>query len=144
MKNMKTIEELQEKLGESFDLDQVEDCRKIIGVLLRANKEKEDYAQKACDDLRMLALMVLNGNPEAKDKAQEAMAGVKKEKKNAEDLILDMMSSMGEASEMTNRKLIQAVTEYVWANLNMASRESSILGEMIHRMKKFSGSNKLN
>ena len=69
MGGVRNIEELQERLDGVYDLNQADDCRKMIGVLLRSIREKERLGQQLQNQLKTLALMVVNENPEARDKA---------------------------------------------------------------------------
>jgi hypothetical protein len=43
---------------------------------------------------------------------------------------------MKSSEAMTNEQLITAVTDKIWMGLDMSSRESAVLGEMIFRIKK--------
>jgi len=139
MDGVRTIEELQDKLDGVYDLRDVEDCRKVLGVLLRSIEEKSAYGSLAYDRLRMLALMVINGNPEARDKAREVMAGSGKSKKEVMDFLMNMAGTMKQAESLTNKQLIAEVTDTVWGVLDMSSRESAVLGELIYRTKKLTG-----
>lgn len=139
MNGARTIEELQEKLDGVYDLEKVEDCRKVIGVLLRSIRDKDNTAQSSQDQLKMLAIMILNGNPESREKAREVLAGTGKTKKEVMAFLMSMAGTMKEAEVMPNKQLIAEVTDAIWAGYDMASRESSILGEMIFRYKKAVG-----
>ena len=139
MDGAKTIEQLQEKLDGVYDLSQAEDCRKVIEVLLRSTNESKQTAQQTQDQLRMLALMVVNGNPEARDKAREVMAGSGKTKAEVFDFLMAMSKTMEAATAMSTKQFIMEVTDTVWAGLDMSSRESAVLGELIFRTKKLAG-----
>ncbi len=136
MNAVKDIEELQKKLEGIFDLTQVEDCRKVIGTLLRTIQDRNAAAQKAHDDLKTLALMVMNENPDARRKALDVMAGSKESKQRVEEHIVRMCNSMTEAKEMSNRQLLSEVTDKIWGCLDQSGRESAILGELLFRTKK--------
>jgi len=135
MGGVRNIEELQERLDGVYDLNQADDCRKMIGVLLRSIREKERLGQQLQNQLKTLALMVVNENPEARDKAREALAKSGKTKAEVFDFLMNMAKTMDAAEAMSNDQLVSEVTNLVWAGLDMSSRESSVLGEMIHRMK---------
>lgn len=139
MDGVRNIEELQEKLDGVYDLHQAEDCRKVIDVLLRSAREKAVAGQQAQDRLKMLAIMVLNGNPEAREKAKEALAGSGKSKKEVMDFLMSMVNTGAQANALSTKQLISEVTDTVWAGLDMASRESAVLGELIYRTKKLIG-----
>lgn len=139
MDGVRTIEELQGKLEGVYDLERVEDCRKVIGVLLRSIVEKAAAGDQAQERLKMLSLMVINGNPEARDKAREVMAGSGKTKKEVMDFLMSMAGTMHAAEGLTNKQLIAEVTDTVWGTLDMSSRESAVLGELIYRAKKMTG-----
>lgn len=139
MDGVKTIEELQAKLAGVFDLSEVDDCRKIIGVLLRSMGEKESSSQSCQNNLKMLAMMVVNGNPEARDKATEVLTGSRKSKNEMWDFLVGMAKTMEQATSMTTEQIISEVMEKVWSPLDMSSRESAVLGELIFRTRKLIG-----
>lgn len=139
MDGVRTIEELEEKLDGVYDLNQVEDCRKVIEVLLRSIQEKSVSAQQNQDRLKTLAIMVINGNPEAREKAKEALAISGNTKREVFDFLMGMVNTSKEATALTTKQLISEVTDTVWSELNMSGRESAVLGEMIFRMKKLIG-----
>ena len=139
MDGVRTLDELQEKLDGAFDLSQAEDCHKVIETLLRTIRDRDAAAQKAQDDLKMLALMVMNENLEARAKARDVMTGSKKGKVGVGEFILKMFASMTDANGMTNKQLVSEVTGKIWGSLDMSSRESAILGELLFRMKKLIG-----
>jgi hypothetical protein len=136
MDGIKNIGELQEKLDGVYDLEQLEDCRKMIDVLLRSIREKEMVALRSQDQLHILALMVVNRNPEAREKALEVTSGSEKPKVKVIDFLTSMADTMKSSEAMTNEQLITAVTDKIWMGLDMSSRESAVLGEMIFRIKK--------
>jgi hypothetical protein len=130
---------LQDKLDGVFDLNQTEDCQKVIETLLRTVRDREQAAQKSQDDLKMLALMVMNENPEARRKALDVMTVSKKGKSGVGAYIMRMFNTMTEAKEMTNKQLLSEVTGKIWGCMDMSSRESAILGELLFRTKKLIG-----
>jgi hypothetical protein len=83
--------------------------------------------------------MVMNGNPEARDKAREALVVQGKSKVEVLEFLLRMAKTMDQAESLSNKELIAEVTDTIWAQLTMDSRESAVLGEMIHRAKKMAG-----
>lgn len=137
MDGVMNIDELQDRLDGVYDLNQVDDCRKMIEILLRSVREKTALEKQCRDNLKMLALMVINGNPEARELAKEAMAGSGKSKKDVVDFLKQMALRIKEADDMTNHQLIQDVIDSVWSGLSLNSHESAVLGEMISRTKKF-------
>ena len=139
MDGVRSVEELQERLEGVYDLNRAEDCWKVIGVLLRSVRQEKATAQQAVDRLKTLALMVVNENPAVRDKAREAIAGSGKSKKELFDFLMDMAKTMDSASELSNKQLVGEVTDTIWAELDMSSRESAVLGELIYRMKKLTG-----
>ena len=136
MDGARNIEELQTKLDGVYDLTQVDDCRKMIEVLLRSIRDRDTTAQQAQDRLKMLALMVTNDNPEAKDKAREALSNSGKSKAAVWDFLMKMVRTMEAAEAMPTEQLLSEVMNTIWAEFDMSSRESSILGELIYRVKK--------
>jgi hypothetical protein len=139
MDGVRNIEELQTRLDGVFDLGNVDDCRKMIDVLLRSIKEKDMAAQQSKDRLKLLSLMVINDNPDAKAKAREAMALSGSSKKEVSNFMSDMVGMMNLADSMTTKQIITYVIENIWMEYDMSGRESAILGEMIRRMKLFAG-----
>jgi hypothetical protein len=136
MDGIKNIGELQEKLDGVYDLEQLEDCRKMIDVLLRSICEKEIVALRSQDQLHILALMVVNRNSEARDKALEVLSGSRKSRVKVIDFLTSMADTMKLSEAMTNEQLVTEVTDKIWMGLDMSSRESAVLGEMIFRIKK--------
>ena len=134
----RNIDELQEKLDGVYDLSNVDDCRKMIDSLLRSILDKSMCIEQSQNQLKLLALMVVNGNPDAVEKAKDVMAGSGKSKTELLDFLMGMASTMKEAEGMTNKQVISEVTDMIWAGFDISSRESAVLGEMIHRMKKYS------
>jgi translation initiation factor 2 alpha subunit (eIF-2alpha) len=134
----RNIDELQEKLDGVYDLLKVDDCRKMIDVLLRSILDKSNCLEQTQNQLKMLALMVVNDNPNAIEKAREVMAGSGKSKAELMDFLMGMANTMKEAEGMTNKQIISEVTDMIWSGLDSSSRESAVLGEMIHRMKECS------
>ena len=134
----RNIDELQEKLDGVIDFQQVDDCRKMIDVLLRSILDKSNCLEQTQNQLKMLALMVVNDNPSAIEKAREVMAGSGKSKAELMDFLMGMANTMKEAEGMTNKQIISEVTDIIWSGLDISSRESAVLGEMIHRMKGYS------
>jgi len=116
-------------------LGNVDDCRKMIDVLLRSIREKNMAAQQSKDRLKLLALMVINDNPEAKAKAKEAMALSGCSKKEVSNFMSNMVGMMNLADSMTTKQIITYVLENIWMEYDMSGQESAILGEMIRRMK---------
>jgi translation initiation factor 2 alpha subunit (eIF-2alpha) len=134
----RNIDELQEKLAGVYDLLKVDDSRKMIDVLLRSILDKSNCLEQTQNQLKMLALMVVNDNPNAIEKAREVMAGSGKSKAELMDFLMGMANTMKEAEGMTNKQIISEVTDMIWSGLDSSSRESAVLGEMIHRMKEYS------
>ena len=134
----RNIDELQEKLDGVYDLLKVDDSRKMIDVLLRSILDKSNCLEQTQNQLKMLALMVVNDNPNAIEKAREVMAGSGKSKAELMDFLMGMANTMKEAEGMTNKQIISEVTDMIWSGLDSSSRESAVLGEMIHRMKEYS------
>lgn len=139
MDGARTLDELQEKLDGVFDLNRADDCQKVIETLLRTVRDRDSVTQKAQDDLKMLALMVINDNPEVRTRARESVMGHSKGKVSVGEYILKMFTSMTDANGMTNKELISEVTGSIWGSLDMSSRESAILGELLFRTKKLIG-----
>jgi cytochrome c556 len=136
MDRVRTIEELQDKLDGVYDLETVDDCRKIISMLLRTEFDRDVLFKQSQDKLKNLAIMVVNENPQEKDQAREALSKSGKSKRSLMSFMTDMSKEMDSASSITNNQLITAVTDQIWSVFDISSRESSILGEMIERLKK--------
>ena len=139
MNAARDIEELEKKLDGVYDLTRTEDCRKIIGVLLRSIRERNEVCQQDRQSLKMLSMMVLNGNPRARTKAQESMVTFKRAPGEVLGFLMGMCRTMNEAEKLTTEKLITEVMNSVWSNLDASSRESALLGELVYRMKKLVG-----
>jgi hypothetical protein len=135
MNGATTIDELQDRLGDNPNLNEVEGCRQVISLLLLAIKDREKVAEHARDLLKNLAMMVLNGNPEVVEKAKEYTIRQGKEKYEVMEFLLKMVDTMTEAENMTDENLVTEVLERIWQGMDMSSRESSLLGELIHRFK---------
>ena len=136
MDGIRNIEELEKKMDGVYDLNEVDDCRKIIGVMLRSIREKDILAQQYQDRLKMLSIMVVNENLKAKEKAQEFLSGVGKSKSEVMGFLLGIAETMKAATEMETKEIIDEVTHTVWSTMDMSSRESAVLGELIERMRK--------
>ena len=143
MDGIRTLDELQEKLDGVFDLNQADDCQKVIETLLRTIRDRDEAAQKAQDDLKMLALLVMNESLEARIKAKEIMTVSKKGKSGVGEFILKMFNSMIDATKLSNKQIIEEVTSKIWGSLDMSSRESAVLGELLLRSKKAFGKEKV-
>jgi len=73
-----TIEQLQEKLEGTYDLNDLADCQSVIRMLLRDLDMANARAQRAATDLKSLSFMVNTGNPKASEKAEDVLAGMPK------------------------------------------------------------------
>lgn len=137
MKGEVTLEKLQESLDGVYDLRDTVDCHSVIRFLLRDLEGSKARERQARERLRSLAASVISGDFAAKEKAHEALApaGVKDEPANAVKFILRMGEMMKAAEDMTNDQLSEEVLDKVWANFDMSSRESAVLGEMMARFK---------
>ena len=63
------LEGLRKRLEGTYDLDKVEDCQRVIEVLLRGSDRANVTVAKAREELKALALDVVNERIEAKERA---------------------------------------------------------------------------
>ena len=134
------LEGLRKKLEGTYDLDKAEDCQKVIQVLLRGSDQANQTASKARAELKALALDVVNERFEAKDRAAKVLTAKDdneepRERGPAEvmDFLSKMANEMTRAEAMTNEELKSEVLNGLWANLDMHSRDSALLSEMVRR-----------
>jgi hypothetical protein len=135
----KNIEDLKDKLDGVFDLDKLEDCQRIVGVLLRSIQSEKKAGQQSLSDLRTLAIMVIGDNPKARDKARDVMSVAKKNPSQVYNFLMEMARTMQEAQAMKDEELINAVMDKIWSGFDGASMESALLGELVNRMKNMLG-----
>jgi len=136
------LEGLRKRLEGTYDLDKAEDCQRVIQVLLRGSDKANRTASEARSELQALALDVVNDRLEAKEKAakvltaSEALASPK-ERGPAEVMgfLSKMADEMTRAEDMTDEQLKSEVLNGLWANLDMHSRDSAVLGEIVRRFR---------
>ena len=63
------VRELEERLGGAYDLDASDDCRAIIGLLMRDLDEANVRERETNGSLKTLSLMVMNMNPAMRKEA---------------------------------------------------------------------------
>jgi hypothetical protein len=132
-----TLEKLQKNLDGVYDLRDTADCHAMIRFLLRDLDGSKAREKQAREKLKSLAASVLSDSFDAKEKARNVLSasGGKEDSTNAIKFILRMGEMMKAAEDMTNEQLSEEVLDKVWANLDMSSRESAVLGEMMARFK---------
>jgi len=135
-----TIEQLQEKLEGTYDLNDLADCQSVIRMLLRDLDMANARAQRAATDLKSLSFMVNTGNPKASEKAEDVLAGMpKRSGERVMDTLRRMSSEISRAEDLPNEQLTDEVFREVWGNLDFDGRPSAVLEEMIHRFKRLTG-----
>ena len=132
-----TLEKLQEKLNDVYDLRDTSDCHAVIRMLLRDVEGSKARENKYRVQLRSLAAAVLGEYYDAKEKARDALSSSSPKEcpVNVMGFISKMAVMMKYAEDMTDEKLASEVLDRVWANLDMSSGESALLGEMMERFK---------
>jgi len=136
------LEGLRKRLEGTYDLDKAEDCQRVIQVLLRGSDKANRTASEARSELQALALDVVNDRLEAKEKAAKVLtdkdkANEPRERGPAEvmDFLNTMSEEMGKAEGLSDRKLYEEIINGLWANLDIHSRDSAQLGELMRRFK---------
>jgi len=129
-----TIEELREKLEGVYDLGNALDCEAVIRMLLRDLDGANRRAETATDKLKVLAFMVSQGKPETRERAQEILAGSGK-KEEVWDFLMEMCEEIRRAEAMSAEDLGEDVLNRVWSEMDMQTRESAILAELIRRFR---------
>lgn len=130
------IDQLEEKLGGTFDLKDVGDCRKVIKTLLRDLELASKRSEKMATERRMLAFMVSRNKSSAKKKADEILKG--SPKKTGSELLgfLSRMSQEADfAKGLDDKQLVEEVLRTVWGDLDMDGRASAVMEELIERFK---------
>jgi hypothetical protein len=136
------LEGLRKRLEGTYDLDKVEDCQRVIQVLLRGSDKANRTASNARSELKALALDVVNDRFEAKERAAKALTNKDGEepRERGPAQLMGFLSKMAEemtrAEDMTDEELKSEVLSGLWANLDMHGRDSAVLGEIVGR---FSG-----
>jgi hypothetical protein len=132
------LEGLRERVKGTYDLDKAEDCQKVIKVLLRGSDNAHRTAEEAKTKLRALALDVVNERFEAKERAATALRDDKPVKRNAGEL-MGFLSKMAKeitlAEDMTDEELVSEILNGLWANLDLHSEDSALLGELVRRFQ---------
>lgn len=128
-----SFEELQEKLGDVFDFNSADDCKKVITMLVRDLKVARHRIEKLEHDSKLLAALVLNHKDEMNDQAKEVLNMGKKGEVNIIEFMTTMSQTMEEAEKMDDETLIGEVLNQVWGNFDVSSLESALLGELIGR-----------
>ena len=136
------LEGLRKRLEGTYDLNKAEDCQKVIQVLLRGSDRANRTASEARSELKALALDVVNDRFVAKERASKVLTDKDGDKPRecgpAEVMgfLSEMADEMTRAEDMTDEELKSEVLNGLWANLDMHSRDSAVLGETVRR---FSG-----
>ena len=132
--------ELQDKLGGVYDLTDIVDCQSVIRMLLTDMKREKARTEDMWQKLQGLADRVLLSD-EIEDGLRKMayevrnVKGVKRTKQAVVEFLMKMSEFMGEADKMSDDELISACME-VWSNLDMDSKESAVVEELMERFKK--------
>jgi hypothetical protein len=134
------LEGLRKRLEGTYDLDKVEDCQRVIQVLLRGSDSANVTLSRAREELKALALDVVNDRIEAKERAAEVLTakdGSEELRPRGPEPLMGFLSKMADemvrAEEMTDEDLKSEVLNGLWANLDMHSRDSAVLSELMRR-----------
>ena len=136
-----TLEELQEVVGEDYDLTKVEDCRTLIGILLKGIEAHQAQAKTAHGKLKLLSVHCVKDRHDAARKFAEGVLEGVELRGEAEVLeeLLGMCDEIRAAESLEDGALIDEVMTDVWGELPFTSRESAVLEELIRRYKKAKG-----
>jgi hypothetical protein len=136
------LEGLRKRLEGTYDLDKAEDCQRVIQVLLRGSDKANMTANEARVELKALALDVVNERIEAKDKAAKILTdkdGPDEPRERGPAEVMDFLNKMSEettkAEALSDRQLYEEIINGLWANLDIHSRDSAQLGELMRRFK---------
>ena len=135
-----TVKELQKKLKGHYDLTNAVDCQSVIRMLLVDLERAKKRADAAFSELRMLALLVSREKPTAKSMAGEVLEGIPMESAaKVMDAILAMCGEIKRAKALKDQEVADEVFRHVWGDLEMHSRGSAVLEELVLRFKKQAG-----
>ena len=131
------IRELQDKLIGVYDFTNALDCQAVISMLLKDLEIEKKTTQILSGELKTLATAVVDEKPEAISKATVITGGGSRTRSKVSVMgFLERMSlKMTEAESMTDEQLREALLQ-IWAEYDMDSKESSVLGEVLERLKK--------
>jgi hypothetical protein len=133
------LEQLQQKLEGVFDLTNTLDCQSVIRALLKDLERARGEELAAQAKLRILASLVSNGKTSAKEVARGVLE--KTEKRSPEevmDFLFCMCDETKRAEKLGDKDLISDAIK-AWAELDMHSRESAVIDELIQRFKAAKG-----
>jgi len=134
-----SLERLQERLDGVYDLTKVKDCRAVIDMLLRDLDKSNMRTSAEIVKMRSLALAVANDRFDAKEKAKEVLSSRQRDGGHVMEFLASMAEEMKQADALDDESLAAEVLNTTWANLDMDSRESAVLSELIGRFKKLKG-----
>lgn len=134
-----TIEKLQENLRGTYDLADISDCQAVIRMLIRDLNLAHARGDKAEQDLKTLAFSVRHNQLRASELAEEIMERAKVPPSNMIDFLQRMSEEVIRAEELSDADLTGEVFEMVWGEMDVDSRESAVLSEMLSRFQKLTG-----
>ena len=130
------LKELKEKLEGVFDLGDPEDCQKVIEMLLCDLDGANERGEKSEPKLKMLAYLVSKERPDARGEAKKILSGVSNgAKPRMWDMLMGMVHEIGRAESLDDEQLVDEISEEIWGEFYMDSRESAILEELIRRFR---------
>lgn len=127
--------EFQEKLDGVYDLNKVDDCQKVIDVLLRDLERHKGIEDAITARLTVLAELIAVGSPDAKRKATEILA--KEENKSASSIVnfLFRMADQTKRAENLDDKALLKELNRIWSGFPTDLWESAVLAEVVCRFE---------
>lgn len=124
---------LENGLDGVYDLNNVQDCRKVIQVLLRDVAKSNARATDSLVKLKGLALKVMSGSSDVKDAARAALTDGASGGVDVLGYMMRMVQEMSNVRAMHDDVLVSEVIDKVWANYDMSGNESALVAELIER-----------
>jgi hypothetical protein len=131
------LTEFEAVMSGIFDLDKVEDCRKVIGVLLRDVENANETIGKMRHERQAVADALEAGDTELAKSLCESDS--KLDDKSRVDILSNMASEIHRIKNLDNAVLCVQVLEKASPHLALASTESLLLDEMIGRFATLAG-----
>lgn len=140
MKN--ELVELQEKLNGVYDLTDTVDCQSVIRMLLVDLKREKARTEAVWSKLQGLVQLVLDSRgcePEVKSRVH----GILNDRKNSTNhdvvgYLLKMSEFAKQAEALADKELVDESID-AWGKINMESKESAIIEELIERFRNVKG-----
>ena len=127
--------EFQGKLDGVYDLNKVDDCQKVIDVLLRDLERHKGIEDAVTARLTVLAELIAVGSPDAKRKATEILA--KQENRSASSIVnfLFRMADQTKRAENLDDKALLEELNRIWSGFPTDLWESAVLAEVVRRFE---------